>query len=279
MGDLFYSRNCNMAIKLLLLCSLLIVSSYATQNQIFAWSNSHLSDNVQKLDTIYSSDVSSLLHAAVGSEQNEFSQYFSAETPKVSLLFLADSKLTQFPSLQNLLNSFSGNLAMPYGYFTDSVTSSISAVAEQTKNIFTVGDFSVEGATVLSFTEALELVKDSKESSFVIVDIRGDKSEAEKTVVAFSDLIREQSGVAIMMDISTDNTQTIEFTSSQKGYRSMKQVLEYGETALYDTRFPAYIIEGLIVAFMLVFIAVVGIVCTCQLQSPEGFETPHKHRD
>jgi len=87
-----------------------------------------------------------------------------------------------------------------------------------------------------------------------------------------------KDSVAVLLDVSTCTVDNVELPP-QKGYRPMKQVLEYGEEAPYDTRFPAYIIEGLIISFMLVIIAVVGIVCTCQIQTPEAFEVPHKHRD
>ena len=83
----------------------------------------------------------------------------------------------------------------------------------------------------------------------------------------------------MFVDLSVKDTVQPSLNKSQKSHVSMKEVLVYGEDAPYDTKFPAYIIEGLLVSFMLVFIAVVGIVCTCQIQSPEGFETPHKHRD
>jgi len=37
------------------------------------------------------------------------------------------------------VNSFAGNLAMPYGYFTQSVENSISSFAETMENVFVVG--------------------------------------------------------------------------------------------------------------------------------------------
>mmetsp|Transcript_20612 Transcript_20612/g.26067 ORF Transcript_20612/g.26067 Transcript_20612/m.26067 type:complete len:269 (-) Transcript_20612:37-843(-) len=267
-------------IKFLFVCSLLIAATYASQNQIFAWSNSHITgNNVQKLETIYSSDVTALLQSALGAEQNAFSQYFSSEAPQVSVLFLADSKPTQMPSLQNVLSSFKGHVAMPYGNFTAAVNSTIASFANHQQNVFVVGDFSVQGATVLNMKEALEHVRESSEQSLVIVDIGGNKKVADEAIVAFSELIsNKQSSIALLMDISATRTE-VQLPKSQKGFIGMKQVLEYGEASPYDTRFPAYIIEALLIAFLLAFIAIVGVVCTCQLQSPEGFETPHKHRD
>lgn len=88
----------------------------------------------------------------------------------------------------------------------------------------------------------------------------------------------ESDAVSVLMDISIDSSE-ISFPKSKRAYISMKEVLEYGETAPYDTRFPAYVIEGLIVSFLLAITAIIGIVCTCQIQTPELFETPHKHRD
>ena len=77
---------------------------------VVVWANpcySHITgNNVQKLETIYSSDVTALLQSALGAEQNAFSQYFSSEAPQVSVLFLADSKPTQMPSLQVRKNLF-----------------------------------------------------------------------------------------------------------------------------------------------------------------------------
>merc|ERR1712232_452014 len=208
--------------KFVVLLSLFIAFAVATQNHVFVWSNSHVTNNnIQIRDTLYPSDVSSLLKDITGDETTKYSEYFEG-TPKVIVLFTADNSPHFYDSLSMVPNTFSGVVSLPYGYFTNSVHSALSDFASNVVESYVVGDYTLNDATNVSIEEALNIAK------------------------------------------------------SEQAYRSMKEILVYGEKAPYDTKFPAYVIEGLLVSFMLIFIAVVGIVCTCQIKTPESFETPHK---
>merc|ERR1712000_311662 len=265
--------------KFVVLLSLFIAFAVATQNHVFVWSNSHVTNNnIQIRDTLYPSDVSSLLKDITGDETTKYSEYFEG-TPKVIVLFTADNSPHFYDSLSMVPNTFSGVVSLPYGYFTNSVHSALSDFASNVVESYVVGDYTLNDATNVSIEEALNIAKSAKEQTLIVVDIRGNKQVANENINALNEIIANQDAVGIFMDMASKSQENPLFAKSKQGYRSMKEILVYGEKAPYDTKFPAYVIEGLLVSFMLIFIAVVGIVCTCQIKTPESFETPHKHRD
>ena len=262
--------------KVLLLVSLLALSVCATQNQVFAWSNNLAQGNNQILDTVYSSDISALLQAA-GTEgvTNKFSSFFSAPAD-VSVLFLAQSKLTQLSSIKDSLASAVGSLSIPYGYFTQETSAMLSQTINE-KKTFVIGQ--LEGAQSITLEDALNLIQRGTDRNVLIIALLNDNvSKSNEMIAAFNEAAVERNVAILAMDVSPAS-QSIEFPASKKAHQAVKQVESYGETAPYETRFPAYVIEGLLVAFFLIFIALVGIYCSCAIQTPDSFESPHKHRD
>merc|ERR1712137_770062 len=276
MGVLFPSPHDSAMFKVLLLVSLLALSVCATQNQVFAWSN-NINGNNQILDTVYSSDISALLRVA-GAEgtTNKFSNFFSAPAD-VSVLFLAQSKLTQLSSVKDSLSVFAGSLSIPYGHFTQEASVMLSQIMKE-KNTFVIGE--MEGAQSIEMEDALELIQRGTDRNvLIIVPLAATVAESNELISAFNKVSAGRSVTLMAMDVSPSSTESIEFPAAKKAHQPAKQVLSYGETAPYETRFPAYVIEGLLVSFFLVFIALVGVYCSCAIQTPDSFETPHKHRD
>lgn len=110
----------------------------------------------------------------------------------------------------------------------------------------------------------------------IVIDLISVDEELSNNIIGqLSTAVADQNSISLLFEVSAQ-TQTIAFPKANKQFFPAK---EYGQTAPYPTRWPAYIIEGVLVGLMLAFIAVVGVYWTCQLQAPQDFETKQKARD
>ena len=72
---------------------------------------------------------------------------------------------------------------------------------------------------------------------------------ADLTIAAFQAAAAKQDVVALIMDVSKDNSvETLAFPAAKKSYiRQVDSLPAYPEEGPYPTRFPDYIIQGLII--------------------------------
>jgi len=208
---------------------------------------------------------------------NKYSSYFNSESTDFTILFLTNTKLTQYSSIHDAVTSFKSSLAFPYGYFTDSIEILISSTLTEMDNVKVSGDFMINDASSIDINNAKDLISSGNCKDIIVIDLRNNDN-INDIISTFNDLIQTQNGQIIIMDISTNKKEEIHLPKSNKAYRSMKQILDSTD-GTYPTRFPGYIIQGLFVSFLLILIAVVGIICSCQIQSPEEFEKPMKYKE
>jgi hypothetical protein len=110
----------------------------------------------------------------------------------------------------------------------------------------------------------------------VIVDLsESSQEEAEIVISAFNQAVSNQQAATVFVKLSTQE-KNLTFPKSVKKFIPIREVLDYGATAPFPNKWPAYVIEGLWVSAFLIAIAVVGIICACQIQGPLAFETKQK---
>ena len=214
--------------------------------------------------------------SASGLQQTSFSQYFTNSPSDITLLFITNDNSVSLTNLKTSIQN-SNAVQFPYGKFQQPIEL-ISSVSGKYDNVIVVGALAVTGASHMEVDQVLTQVNSGKlqnSKNLIVVDLLSFDDEVSNNIIGqLSTAVANQNSISLLFEVA-GQTQTISFPKANKQYFPAK---EYGQTSPYPTRWPAYIIEGVLVGLMLAFIAVVGVYWTCQLQSPQDFETKQKAR-
>jgi len=266
----------------LLLLALVIASAYCAPTRILAWSNSQQIQGkglTQDYTVVRPFEISSLLRtvATVGANsQSTFSQHFQAGRPDFAVIFLTSANALHYSGVKNALESFESSILFPYISGMGKDWSLVEDFIADINNAVLVGDSNLR---IYHDSESIETVLQkvrSKEltNQVAVVDlIEMNIEEANRVIESFNEvLLGSSKGIAVLIQHS-EEIEALELTKSKKQFTSIRAL---GDLPPYPTKWPAYIIEGMFVGIFLAFTAIIGVVCTCQIQTPLTFETKPK---
>jgi len=105
--------------------------------------------------------------------------------------------------------------------------------------------------------------------SLIIVDLSEMNNEAAQQTIGSLELALKKSN-SVSFVLSRSKSLDFSFHATKNVYLSMK---ETGEQPPYTSRWPAYIVEGILTSAMLIFFLLIAVIYTSCLQSPDQFES------
>lgn len=269
----------------ILLLALAITAVFCTPTRIFLWSNSQIQSQgvTQEYQVVSSSEIVPLLLASTGANtQSDFAKYFAQNAPEFSVVLLTSTNTLQQTSVKNALESFSGSVAFPYvnsvenQHFVEEFISRLSddKLIFAGSSRFQLNHQSESIENVLKKAQAGEL-----NQKVIVIDLTEQSvSEIDQIVESINNVIAQRNAVAVLVQHSAESLNMIELPQARKQFTTIRKEISFGFGASppYTTKWPAYIIEGIFVSIFLAAIALVGVVCSCQIQPPLAFETKPK---
>jgi len=255
--------------------STLNASSIQEPYPFFAWSSSNhiVGNHIYSYENYESSDITSILLSTVKDSQIT-SEFINKESqPEVIVIYYGSSDLRgEINSFKRSFEHSQSSLLLPYSYSDDSVTS-IQNLAQYASRVLIVGEskISLENSESMELKSVLEEISSGSLTNgkvdIIIVDITNEPIESIRgTIAKLESLLKNENSISFLLSQSKELD--ISF-HSRKIFLPMK---EYGEQPPYSSRWPAYVIEGLLTSSLLVFFLLISVIYTCCVQTPDQFE-------
>lgn len=268
---------------LLLASMMLYQASCLKQPQVtFLWSNTQLFTSDYTNDQFPATELSYLMDSVMGSQQ-KYAGLLNQDVQVSNLVLLIapiGSSHQASRQLKNLVESSQSSLSLPYSYF-----SSIS-VSGVYSDVVLANGFSQVEDTLMDFSSQ------PFENKIIVLDLSDeDTTTTDDVLLRIAETFGQTKYVTMYTTKSVD-APISSLPYSARSYLSVDEdssdsdVLCTGEPPNricqdppYHSYWPPYIIEGLATSFLLIFITVIGIYCTAQLQTPTQFETKEKRKE
>lgn len=254
------------------------------------------SSSRQQLATIHSSDVETLLNNAI-SGNHEVVLVFIEPRLKTEQLWETSS----FSHLRSLIEDEA--TVYPYVSADQGVAAAIAKVASSLQNVVLSKDsgaaYLSENPSVKAFTrqELLSHLETSDISSNGVTDVVivyfDAKTNAELTESLASDdayldslvkVVREKTNGKFVSIFTADkpSLSVVSRTPVQNRRFNLEvrdvQASNSSSPVIYTSYWPIFMLEVYIASFVLLVIAFLGVLCTCNLQTPARFEVQKAHK-
>lgn len=292
-----------MAFALLSILALLfapLLAQAETTSPVFFWSGRKYFDHqAQHVDQVYYDAVTAVLRSAsdLSVPALEALPEIRLHTrPQVIVAFVdLQTRIAQLGKMNNLqaaTSSSESSLTIPYVSYSDSIAASISTFAKDfaakyaSSTTIIVNGLAMSRAS-MSFDKFLAALDNEQtyvdgETKIFIVHLAdtvlGDLASADSLIGRADELLKKHTdNYLAVYSPNHPSCMEIKREFSDKSFHShvLRDDMMNGT---YTNYFPIPISEALIVAVVLLTILLVGVICTCSVQTPSRFETPKIRR-